>query len=460
MRETPSPARGGARRSSPRLQIAALFAALGAVVGVAHCSALVTFKDCTSDRECNVNAGERCNLQRSYCEVPTQELCNGADDDRDGVPDESESFGPCELPLPAGMRGCRDGVLRCQGGRTLACSRRTAPAPMETCDNGVDDDCDGIVDNSAACQQNYSPSMGVTIGSDDPGAGEGDDAPAHPVCIDQFSIDRHEVTFEAFARFLSTLDQRTLRIARPAHPLNASVTYGRYIILDDNGTELPLALVPDQPDALTIDRTAYGFAPHDPRSRTLPAVNITWNGANRYCRWAGKHLPSEAEFFRAARGADGLRPFPWGADPVTCQRANVGIGGADGGPCNPGLVPVGSLPMGANPEGVFELYGNANEWMWDFHNTNIDHTQNNYYRSLAPTADAWCGAYPQGPLGPDAGAPIALANDAGLYCAECRFARGRHYRTVDLRIGIRRWLDADRAEPFVGFRCSLGGADR
>jgi formylglycine-generating enzyme required for sulfatase activity len=356
---------------------------------------------------------------------------------------------------------CTDGRLRCGTNNRVACVRRTIPAPAEVCDNGIDDDCNRVVDDSAACVQNYPATRGLTLGSNDPAFGEGDDAPEHQVCLAEFSIDRREVTFQALATWLSTLDPTRLSVGPTPTPLNPTQVYGRYLLYNDGGTVVPLVLLPAPPDDLTIDRRAYGFAPHNPRSATLPVVNVTWYGADRYCRYAGKHLPSEAEFFRAAQGPDGRRPFPWGAENPSCDRANVGIGGPDGGPCVGAPVAVGSLARGANPEGVFELYGNINEWMWDYLDDNLTHTENRYYRSLPPTLDAWCTAHPRGPLGPDGGSPIALPNtDGGLYCVQCRMAHGRHYRTVDLRIGIRRWLDADRTDGTVGFRCASGGADR
>ena len=117
---------------------------------------------------------------------------------------------------------------------------------------------------------------------------------------------------------------------------------------------------------------------------------------------------------------------------------------------------------------IFHLYGNANEWMYDYLDNNLTHTQNRYYESIrAVDPDSgvftrdWCDRHPEGPTGPLMGSPLSRPEDGGvLYCRQCRIARGRHFRTVDLRIGIRRWLDADRSDDTVGFRCSGGGAAR
>ncbi len=102
-----------------------------------------------------------------------------------------------------------------------------------------------------------------------------------------------------------------------------------------------------------------------------PINCIDWNDANTFCEWAGKRLPTEAEWEKAARGTDG-RKFPWGNQDVSCEYASFhekdSINSADWG-CGTGITsPVGSRPKGASPYGVMDMAGNANEWVsgWYF----------------------------------------------------------------------------------------------
>ncbi len=93
-----------------------------------------------------------------------------------------------------------------------------------------------------------------------------------------------------------------------------------------------------------------------PEQEAWPVTGVTWFEADRYCRWAGKRLPTEAEWEKAARGTDG-REFPWG-NAFDEKKGNIG---------STGLAPVGSFPAGASPYGVLDMAGNVSEWVADWY---------------------------------------------------------------------------------------------
>ena len=89
----------------------------------------------------------------------------------------------------------------------------------------------------------------------------------------------------------------------------------------------------------------------------FPAVNVTWDEARAYVEWAGKRLPSAAEWQKAARSADGRR-YPWGNDfdPLRCNTFESGI--AD-------QTVAGRYPRGASPYGCLDMFGNVVQWCQD-----------------------------------------------------------------------------------------------
>ena len=218
------------------------------------------------------------------------------------------------------------------------------------------------------------PAGEFTMGSQD---GDADEQPAHKVFLDAFSIDVYEVTVGQYAEFLRSGEARA-----------------------------PL-------DWNTMNQSA---------NQKRPVANVDWPDAAAYCKWAGKRLPTEAEWEKAARGTDG-RIYPWGNDPPTPLHANYGkMGSHDYGT----LAPVGTTEDGKSPYGIYDMAGNVWEWVSDWYD-------NNYYKN-SPS---------QNPTGPSMGGFKVIRG--GSWTSSPR----------NLRSADRYWDPPTfRSLYFPGFRCA------
>ncbi|MFH1569887.1 MAG: SUMF1/EgtB/PvdO family nonheme iron enzyme, partial [Gemmatimonadota bacterium] len=153
-------------------------------------------------------------------------------------------------------------------------------------------------------------------------------SPAHEVALPGYWIDRYPVTVARFAAFLNSGGQDEHYAPHMANPDECGVLRegdGRY-------------------------RAVAGRQAH-------PAVYVGRPAAAAYAAWAGKLLPTEAQWERAARGPEG-RTYPWGEAPPSPERANYDY-------LFGGTTEVGSFPAGATPEGIYDLAGNVKEWCRD-----------------------------------------------------------------------------------------------
>jgi formylglycine-generating enzyme required for sulfatase activity len=140
-----------------------------------------------------------------------------------------------------------------------------------------------------------------------------DEHPLHKVNLPGFYIDRYEVTRTRYAKFIKATEL-------PPPPEWAEGTY-------PSGTD------------------------------NLPVVYVSWFEAAAYCQWAGKRLPTEEEWEKAARGPRG-RKYPWG-DTFKPDFANI----ADGSKMSGSPVSVGRYESGKSPYGVYDMIGNVWEWV-------------------------------------------------------------------------------------------------
>ncbi len=146
------------------------------------------------------------------------------------------------------------------------------------------------------------------------------ESPAHRVYLDAFYIDKYEVTNARYQRFMEAT-------GTPA---------------PDFWTD-PMMNEPNQ-----------------------PVVGVTWHQAKAYCEWVGKRLPTEAEWEKAARGTD-ERIYPWG-NHFDWEYGNFSDDHLEDGHLDGfmGSAPVGHFPTDVSPYGVYDMGGNALEWVADW----------------------------------------------------------------------------------------------
>ena len=292
----------------------------------------------------------------------------------------------------------------------------------------------------------HLPSGTFWMGSDDPRFP--DAGPVHQVKVDPFWIDRTDVTNAEFARFVeatkyvTVAEQKPDAASMPGVPAEALVA-GAVVFAKPAG---PVAL--DDPGQWWQYVPGASWRHPDGPSSDLhgrenhPVVDIAWPDAVAYARWAGKRLPTEAEWEYAARGGLDRQPYVWGESfsPNGKPMANTFQGhfpdrntAEDG---FAGTSPVGSFPP--NGYGLYDMAGNVWQWCSD------------WYRPDTYFAEA--GALTINPTGPTTSLDPAEPNIAK------RVMKGGSYLCTDqycgrFMPGSRGKGDPDTPLNHVGFRC-------
>ena len=184
----------------------------------------------------------------------------------------------------------------------------------------------------------------------------------------------------------------------------------------------------------------------DPAYSNHPAAFVSWNDAKDYCSWAGRRLPTEAEWEKAASwdpGANEKRVYPWGND-FECKKGNfddetqLSSFVVSGGPNCDGYdrtSPVGSFPSGKSPYGALDMAGNVWEWVNDAFIETDPYGQGKNYYAISPASN---------PPGVD---PSITAY---------RVLRGGSWNYgIGLgRAAYRLWFGLDDSYDGMGFRCA------
>jgi formylglycine-generating enzyme required for sulfatase activity len=342
------------------------------------------------------------------------------------------------LPLPALLLASAVEAQQCDSG--IAGARRTAAkAPISFKTEGNRPARDGMI---------WIPGGDFRMGSEH---GDMQDArPVHPVRVDGFWMDATDVTNVQFERFIRATGYLTVAERKPRPEDFPDVPREKLV---------PGSIVFSPPkNAVSLDDYTAWWSfvpganwrhPEGPRSTIAgrenhPVVQVAWEDAAAYARWAGKRLPTEAEWEFAARAGLDQQPYVWGSEfkPNGKWQANTFQGhfpdrntGEDG---YRATSPVRSFPP--NRFGLYDMAGNVWQWCADWYRAD-------YYAQL--TAAGGAIRNPQGPpdsFDPDEpGVPKRVQKGGSFLCTD-------QYCTRYMP-GSRGKGEPSTATNHAGFRC-------
>jgi sulfatase modifying factor 1 len=286
--------------------------------------------------------------------------------------------------------------------------------------------------------------------------GRPDEYPAHQVRLDGFWVDANEVTNAQFRKFVEATGYITTAETNPDwEELKKQVPPGTPKPPDSVLVASSLVFTPpDHP--VPLDDVSQWWSwkkgadwkhPRGPGSNitgkdNYPVVQVSWNDAQAYAKWAGKRLPTEAEWEYAARGGLKDKPYPWGSEDITTgkPKANTWQGNFpnrntqwDG---YYGAAPVRSFAP--NGYGLYDVAGNVWEWCNDWYDAN-------YYASLG-------GHVTNNPAGPSSGNDPMEPNTpkrvvrGGSFLCNAAYCKG-------YRVTSRMKTSPDTGLEHTGFRC-------